>query len=148
MRGYPCKICGDFPVNSKLITCKSYIFFNAISTCVPKVRNYGDFRQHVIPTIITCMLRGTPCDTGFTRSFYRGNICSVTHKSKVGKLNFFCLKIYFSASKSRSLTMRPPSASASSLGCRWKKFSRPFFCSVDYEPSEKSTPIFVLKCEG
>ena len=83
MWGYPCKICGDFPVNSKLITCKSYIFFNAISTCVPKVRNYGDFRQHVIPTIITCMLRGTPCDTGFTRNFYRGNICSVQYTNMI-----------------------------------------------------------------
>ena len=79
--GYPCKICGDIPVNSKLITCKSYIFFNAISTCVPEVRNYGDFRQHVIPMIITCMLRGTPCDTGFSRNFYRGNICSAVIKS-------------------------------------------------------------------
>ena len=77
MQGYPCKICGDFPVNSQLITCKSYILFNAISTCVPKVRNYGDFRQHVIPTVITCLLRGTPCDTGFSYTFYRGNICSV-----------------------------------------------------------------------
>ena len=44
------RICGDFPVNSKLITCNSYIFFNAISTCVPGVRNYGNFKQHVIPT--------------------------------------------------------------------------------------------------
>ena len=77
MQGYPCKICGDFPVNSQLITCKSYILFNAISTCVPKVRNYGDFRQHVIPTVITCLLWGTPCDTGFSYTFYRGNICSV-----------------------------------------------------------------------
>ena len=79
-RGFPCKICGDFPVNSQLITCKSYILFNAISTCVPKVRNYGDFRQHVIPTVITCLLRGTPCDTGFSYTFYRGNICSVGKK--------------------------------------------------------------------
>ena len=79
MQGYPCKICGDFPVNSQLITCKSYILFNAISTCVPKVRNYGDFRQHVIPTVITCLLRGTPCDTGFSYTFYRGNICSVVN---------------------------------------------------------------------
>ena len=77
-KGFPCRICGDFPVNSQLITCKSYILFNAISTCVPKVRNYGDFRQHVIPTVITCLLRGTPCDTGFSYTFYRGNICSVT----------------------------------------------------------------------
>ena len=53
-----------------------------MSACVPKVRNYGDFRQHVIPAIITCMLRGTPCDTWFTRNFYRGNICSVPFKSK------------------------------------------------------------------
>ena len=68
---------GDFPVNSQLITCKSYILFNAISTCVPKVRNYGDFRQHVIPTIITCMLRGTPCYTGIYYTFYGENICSV-----------------------------------------------------------------------
>ena len=96
MRGYPCKICGEFPVNSKLITCKSYIFFNAISTCVPKVRNYGDFRQHVIPTIITCMLRGTPCDTGFTRKFYRGNICSVGTISKnlhLKRFSYFVLTL-------------------------------------------------------
>ena len=66
-----------FPWNSQLITCKSYILFNAISICVPKVRNYGYFRQHVIPTVITCLLRGTPCDTGFSYTFYRGNICSV-----------------------------------------------------------------------
>ena len=77
MQGYPCKICGDFPVNSQLITCKSYILFNTISTCVPKVRNYGDSRQRVIPTVITCLLWGTPCDTGFSYTFYRGNICSV-----------------------------------------------------------------------
>ena len=42
------------------------------------MRNYGDFRQHVIPVTITCMLRGTPCDTGFSYTFYRGNICSVS----------------------------------------------------------------------
>ena len=77
MQGYPCKICGDFPVNSQLITCKSYILFNVISTCVPKVRNYGDFRQHAIPVTIMCMLRGTPCYTGIYYTFYRGNICSV-----------------------------------------------------------------------
>ena len=88
-KGFPCRICRDIPVkfagilNSQLITCKSYILFNAISTCVPKVRNYGDFRQHVIPTVITCLLRGTPCDTGFSYTFYRGNICSVP-------ANFFC----------------------------------------------------------
>ena len=75
--GYPCKICGDIPVNSKQITCKWCIFFKAISTCTPEVRNYGDFRQHVIPTIITCMLRGTPCYTGFSYTFNGENICSV-----------------------------------------------------------------------
>ena len=99
MQGYPCKICGDFPVNSQLITCKSYILFNAISTCVPKVRNYGDFRQHVIPTVITCLLRGTPCDTGFSYTFYRGNICSVytryglSHFSKFSNGKISCLEI-------------------------------------------------------
>ena len=71
------KSCGDFPVNSKLVTCKAYIFFHAISTCVSWGRNYGDFRQHVIPTIITFMLRGTPCYTGISYTFYGENICSV-----------------------------------------------------------------------
>ena len=37
------RICGDFPVNSKLIPCNAYIFFfHAISTCGPEVKNYGD----------------------------------------------------------------------------------------------------------
>ena len=31
--------------------------------CVPKVRNCGDFKQGVIPVIITCMLQGIWCDT-------------------------------------------------------------------------------------
>ena len=75
--GYPSKICGDIPVNSKQITCKWCIFFKAISTCIPEVRNYGDFRQHVIPMIITCMLRGTPCDTGISYTFCGEKICSV-----------------------------------------------------------------------
>jgi hypothetical protein len=51
-------------------------FCNAISTYFPKVRNYGDFRQHVIPMIITYMLQGTPCNTGIPRTFYGGTICS------------------------------------------------------------------------
>ena len=34
-----------FPVNFKLITCKVYIFFH----CLPKVRNYGDFRHACNP---------------------------------------------------------------------------------------------------
>ena len=41
-----------FPVNLKLITCKVYIytFFSiAISTSLPKVRNYGDFRHACNP---------------------------------------------------------------------------------------------------
>jgi hypothetical protein len=32
----------------------------------------GDFRQHVIPMIITCTLQGTPCDTGFPAHFMGG----------------------------------------------------------------------------
>ena len=67
----------DLPVNSKLITCKAYIYFSAISTCISKLRIYGDFRQHVIPTVIMCLLRGTPCYTGFSYNFYGENICSV-----------------------------------------------------------------------
>ena len=36
------RICGDFHVNSKVITCNAYLFFfHAISTCVPKVRIMG-----------------------------------------------------------------------------------------------------------
>ena len=55
----------------------------------PKVRNYGDFRQHVIPTIIMCMLRGTPCYTGISYTFYGENICSVV-------LNFIGLEMFIS----------------------------------------------------
>ena len=36
------RIGGDFPVNSKVITCNAYLsFFHAISACVPKVRIMG-----------------------------------------------------------------------------------------------------------
>ena len=52
-------------------------FFHAISACVPKVRNYGDFRLCVIPVTITCTLQGTLCDTGIPHTFYGQNICSV-----------------------------------------------------------------------
>ena len=38
---------------------------------------WRDFRQHVIPTKITCMLLGTLCNMGFPRTFYGGKICSV-----------------------------------------------------------------------
>ena len=76
--GYPCKICGDIPINSKQITCKWCIFFKAISTCTPEVRNYGDFRQHVIPTIVMCMLQGTPCYMGFSYTFYGEKIAVYT----------------------------------------------------------------------
>ena len=37
----------------------------------------GDFRQHVIPMIITCMLQGTPCDTGFPCTLYGEIFCSL-----------------------------------------------------------------------
>ena len=59
-----------------------------LSTCVPKVRNYGDFRQCVIPDIITCMLQGTRCDTGIPNTFYGENICSVGTKM-ANKFNNF-----------------------------------------------------------
>ena len=75
-----CKNLQDLPVNSKLITCKAYIYFSAISTCISKLRIYGDFRQHVIPTVIMCLLRGTPCYTGFSYNFHGENICSVLTK--------------------------------------------------------------------
>ena len=36
------RIGGDFPVNSKVITCNAYLFFfHAISTCVPKAKIMG-----------------------------------------------------------------------------------------------------------
>ena len=41
------------------------------------MRNYGDFRQCVIPIPITCILQGTLCDTGIPYTFYGENICSV-----------------------------------------------------------------------
>ncbi len=37
-----------FSVNFKLKTCNAYIFFfHTIFTCVPKVRNYVDFKQYL-----------------------------------------------------------------------------------------------------
>ena len=51
---------------------------------VPEVRNYGDFRQPVIPATNTCMLRGTPCYSGFSYTFYGGKICSVDTKNSIG----------------------------------------------------------------
>ena len=87
MQQFPCRICGDLPVNSKLITCKAYIYFSAISTCISKLRIYGDFRQHVIPTVIMCLLRGTPCYTGFSYNFYGENICSVFFDSSDSRNN-------------------------------------------------------------
>ena len=39
--------------------------------------NYGDFRQCAIPIPITCILQGTPCDTGIPYTFYGENICSI-----------------------------------------------------------------------
>ena len=58
------------------------------------MRNYGDFRQCVIPIPITCILQGTPCDTGIPYTFYGENICSVgppvvtTLKRKFGQFLF------------------------------------------------------------
>ena len=49
------RICGDFPVNSKVITCNAKLFFFMQYLLVPKVRNYGDFRQspsQSAPTIL------------------------------------------------------------------------------------------------
>ena len=37
----------------------------------------GEIRLPVFPVTFTCMLRGTPCYTGLTRTFYREKICSV-----------------------------------------------------------------------
>ena len=67
-------------------------FFHAISTCVPKVRNYGDFRQCVIPVIITCTLQGTPCDTGIPHTFYGENICSVVKSEESLRLASIVLR--------------------------------------------------------
>jgi hypothetical protein len=52
------------------------------------VRNYGDFRQCVIPIPITCILQGTPCDTGIPYTFYGENICSVCCGKAVGEKSF------------------------------------------------------------
>jgi hypothetical protein len=72
------RIWGDFRVNFKVITCNAYIFFSYnIYLCSTYVRTYGDFRRCVIPIPITCILQGTPCDTGIPNTFYRQNICSV-----------------------------------------------------------------------
>ena len=38
-----------FPVNFKLIACNVMYFSIAISTCLPKVRNYGNFRHACNP---------------------------------------------------------------------------------------------------
>ena len=70
------RIWGDFPVTFKVITCNAYLFFFIQYLLVYIKRNYGDFRQCVIPIPIKCILQGTPCDTGIPYTFYGENICS------------------------------------------------------------------------
>ena len=89
-------------------------FFHAISTCVPKVRNYGDFRQHVIPVTITCMLRGTPCYTGISYTFYRGKICSVL-------VWFCCTGVLISKFYKIIFTYFPPRTSPFLVQCSFRK---------------------------
>ena len=55
----------------------AYILFKAISTCVPKVRNYADFRHTCNPHDNYMLITGYTCDTGIPRTFYGGKICSV-----------------------------------------------------------------------
>ena len=43
-----------------------------------------------IPMIITCLLQGTPCNTGIPRTFYGGKIRSVSAKNKTK--SFLCNK--------------------------------------------------------
>ena len=66
-----------FPVNSKLT--EIHIFL--MSTLVPKMRNYVDFRQPAIPMIITCLLQGILCDKGIPRTFYGGKFVVYKYKS-------------------------------------------------------------------
>ena len=90
------RICRDFPVNSKVITCNAYLFFSCnIYMCIQS-ENYGDFRQCVIPITITCTLQGTPCNTGIPHTFYGGNICSVQYLSRPMRLQRTCMSLSFS----------------------------------------------------
>ena len=75
-----------FPVNSKLITCKVYIFFNAISTCVPKVRNYGDFRRNYMH------VTGYPVWHGDSLHFLWGKHLQCMWKTSTNSLVTCCSK--------------------------------------------------------
>ena len=63
----------------------------------------GDFRQHVIPVIITCSLQGTFCDTGFPRTFYGGKICNADHNLiRLYQLSLLCATYYVLATLLKS----------------------------------------------
>ena len=48
---------GEFPVKSKVITCKNTYSFSCNIYMCSQSENYGDFRQCVIPVTITCTLQ-------------------------------------------------------------------------------------------
>ena len=59
-------------VEGGFLFCGGWNFSKSVSLGPTFIRE-----MRVFPVIFTCMLWGTPWNTGFSYTFYRGNICSV-----------------------------------------------------------------------
>ena len=93
---------GEFPVKSKVITCKNTYSFSCNIYMCSQSENYGDFRQCVIPVTITCTLQAGAVSTRAPRL---GKTTSVARR----RLILFC-KIEVRPRSCRSYPDRVPCA--------------------------------------
>ena len=80
------RICRDFPVNSKVITCNAYIyFFHAISTCTQSEKLWG-FQTMCNPRYNYMHITGYPVRHGDYLHFLWGKHLQCTFKYLIGRI--------------------------------------------------------------